>query len=231
MYEGSYPVATSIARPLIAKILVDVAKKEASFIAHGCTAKGNDQVRFDVSIGALAPDLEIIAPMREWVMTREEEIEYAEEEQDPHQGEEGQPLLHGREPMGQELRMRRPRGCLAGAARGRLRMDRVSGRGARRSRSMWRSGSRRAYRSPWTARRYDAVDLIEKLNAIAGENGVGRIDQVEDRLVGIKSREIYECPAAVVLIKAHKDLEKHGADQGRQQVQGERRAAVRRTGL
>ena len=75
LYEGTYPVCTSIARPLIAKILVDVAKKEgASFIAHGCTAKGNDQVRFDVSIGALAPHIEIIAPMREWVMTREDEI-------------------------------------------------------------------------------------------------------------------------------------------------------------
>ncbi len=84
LYMGTYPMATSIARPLIAKILVDVAKKEkAQYIAHGCTAKGNDQVRFDVSIGALAPDLEIIAPMREWVMTREEEIEYARKNKIP----------------------------------------------------------------------------------------------------------------------------------------------------
>ena len=224
LYMGSYPMATSIARPLIAKILVDVAKKEkAHYIAHGCTAKGNDQVRFDVSIGALAPDLEIIAPMREWVMTREEEIEYARKNKIPIKVKKASPYSTDENLWGRSCEC----GCLEDA---------------------WQEPPEDAYewtKSPAAApdkptyveigfekglpvtlngKKYNAVDLIEKLNSIAGENGVGRIDQVEDRLVGIKSREIYESPAAVVLIEAHKDLEKmvltkdvnnfkHGAEQ------------------
>ena len=224
LYMGSYPMATSIARPLIAKILVDVAKKEkAHYIAHGCTAKGNDQVRFDVSIGALAPDLEIIAPMREWIMTREEEIEYARKNKIPIKVKKASPYSTDENLWGRSCEC----GCLEDA---------------------WQEPPEDAYewtKSPAEApdkptyveigfekglpvtldgKKYNAVDLIEKLNAIAGANGVGRIDQIEDRLVGIKSREIYESPAAIVLIEAHRDLEKlvltkdvnnfkHGAEQ------------------
>ena len=123
LYMGSYPMATSIARPLIAKILVDVAKKEkAHYIAHGCTAKGNDQVRFDVSIGALAPDLDFIAPTAMgYYPQRGDQVRT--EEQDPDQGEEGDPVQHRREPPGLLLRVRLPGRCLAGAAGGRFRVD------------------------------------------------------------------------------------------------------------
>jgi argininosuccinate synthase len=208
LYQGVYPLSTSIARPLIAKLLVDVARKEgASYIAHGCTAKGNDQVRFDVSIGALAPDLKIIAPMREWVMTREEEIDYAKKNNIPIPVKKACPYSTDENLWG--------RSCECGILE-----------------DAWAEPPEDAFE--WTmdpakapdkpqyvtvkfekgipvaldGKKMKAVDLIQKLNEISGRHGVGRIDQIEDRLVGIKSREIYESPAAVVLISAHKDLEK-----------------------
>jgi argininosuccinate synthase len=208
MYEGSYPVGTSIARPLIAKLLVDVAKKEgASFIAHGCTAKGNDQVRFDVSIGALAPELGIIAPMREWVMTREDEIDYAKEHDIPIRVKKQCPYSTDENLWGRSIEC----GILEDA---------------------WQEPPEDAFE--WTVfpdkapnkpeyleigfdmgvpaslngKKMGGVALVQRLNELAGKHGVGRIDHIEDRLVGIKSRESYEAPAAVVLIAAHKDLEK-----------------------
>jgi argininosuccinate synthase len=204
----TYPMATSIARPLIAKLLVEVAQKEgAKYIAHGCTAKGNDQVRFDVSINALDPSLKIIAPMREWVMTREDEIEYAREHDIPIKVKKACPYSTDENLWG--------RSCECGVLE-----------------DAWAEPPEDAFE--WTmdptkapnqpkyvtirfekgvpvaldGKKMKPVDLIQKLNQIAGANGVGRIDQIEDRLVGIKSREIYESPAAVVLIAAHKDLEK-----------------------
>src|SRR4030043_100810 len=148
LYEGKYPISTSLSRPLIVKKMVEIAENEgATGLAHGCTGKGNDQVRFDISIGSLAPDLKIIAPVREWSMTRAEEIENAKTKGIP-----------------------------------------VS------------TAAKKKNLAPLT--------LIETLNKAAGKHGVGRIDHIEDRLVGIKSREVYECPAATVLLEAHKDLEK-----------------------
>ncbi|MCE5296207.1 MAG: argininosuccinate synthase [Euryarchaeota archaeon] len=208
MYMQTYPMATSIARPLIAKLLVDIAKKEgAKYIAHGCTAKGNDQVRFDVSINALDPKLKIIAPMREWVMTREDEIEYARVHDIPITVKKACPYSTDENLWG--------RSCECGILE-----------------DAWTEPPEDAYE--WTTspakapntpqyvtikfakgvpvaldgKKMGAVALIKKMNEIAGKNGVGRIDQIEDRLVGIKSREIYESPAAIVLIAAHKDLEK-----------------------
>jgi argininosuccinate synthase len=208
MYMQTYPLATSVARPLIAKLLVDVAKKEgAKYIAHGCTAKGNDQVRFDVSINALDPTLQIIAPMREWVMTREDEIEYARERDIPIKVKKACPYSTDENLWG--------RSCECGI----LEDAWVE---PPEDAFEWTTDPAKAPDAPkyinirfekgvpiaLDGKKMDAVALIQKLNEIAGKHGVGRIDQVEDRLVGIKSREIYEAPAALVLIAAHKDLEK-----------------------
>jgi len=208
MYMQTYPMATSIARPLIAKLLVEIAKKEgAKYIAHGCTAKGNDQVRFDVSINALDPNLKIIAPMREWVMTREDEIEYAKEHDIPITVKKACPYSTDENLWG--------RSCECGI------LEDASVEPPEDA-FEWTTSPLKAPNSPQyvsikfekgvpvalDGKKMGPVALIKKLNEIAGKNGVGRIDQIEDRLVGIKSREIYESPAAVVLIAAHKDLEK-----------------------
>jgi argininosuccinate synthase len=207
LYQGVYPLSTSIARPLIAKLLVDVARKEgASFIAHGCTAKGNDQVRFDVSIGALAPDLKIIAPMREWVMTREEEIDYAKKNNIPIPVKKACPYSTDENLWG--------RSCECGVIEDASKEPpedshewTVSPLKAPNKPTYVEIGFEQGVPVSVDGRKLPPVELIMKLNKIAGENGVGRIDHVEDRLVGIKSRETYECPAAVTLIKAHQALE------------------------
>ncbi|MBI0583935.1 MAG: argininosuccinate synthase [Methanomassiliicoccus sp.] len=207
MYQGAYPLSTAIARPLIAKLLVDVAKKEgADYIAHGCTAKGNDQVRFDVSIAALAPNLGIIAPMREWVMTREEEIDYAKKNDIPIPVKKSCPYSTDENLWG--------RSCECGVIED-------ASKEPPEDAHEWTVSPLKAPNKPTyvdiafdkgvpvsvDGRRLPPVELIMKLNKLAGENGVGRIDHVEDRLVGIKSRETYECPAAVTLIKAHQAME------------------------
>jgi len=208
LYMQTYPMATSIARPLIAKLLVEIAQKEgAKYIAHGCTAKGNDQVRFDVSINALDPSLKIIAPMREWVMTREDEIEYAKEHDIPIKVKKACPYSTDENLWG--------RSCECGVLEDAWAEPPEDA-------FEWTTDPTKAPNEPkyvtikfekgvpvaLDGKKMKPVDLIQKLNRIAGANGVGRIDQIEDRLVGIKSREIYESPAAVVLIAAHKDLEK-----------------------
>jgi argininosuccinate synthase len=207
LYQGVYPLSTSIARPLIAKLLVDVARKEgASYIAHGCTAKGNDQVRFDVSIGALAPDLKIIAPMREWVMTREEEIDYAKKNDIPIPVKKACPYSTDENLWG--------RSCECGVIEDASKEPpedshewTVSPLKAPNKPTYVEIGFEQGVPVSVDGRKLPPVELIMRLNKIAGENGVGRIDHVEDRLVGIKSRETYECPAAITLIKAHQALE------------------------
>ncbi len=208
LYEGRYPLATALARPLIAKSLVDVAREHgATAVAHGCTGKGNDQVRFDVSVQALAPDLEILAPVREWELTtRQSEIHYANAHEIPitvstekqYSVDEN---LWGRsveagpledpwvEPMDDvwewtinpELAPDEPLYIEIAFESGRP--------------------------TSIDGEELDAVTLIMRLHELAGRHGVGRIDMVEDRLVGIKSREVYEAPAATVLSAAHTALE------------------------
>ena len=207
LYQGSYPLATALARPLIARLQVEVAHSHgARFVAHGCTGKGNDQVRFEVATAALDPSLEVIAPMREWKMTREEEIEYA--------GKWGIPVpVTVESPYSVDENLW-GRSCECGVLE-----------------DPWTEPPEDAYE--WTnspentpdesayievefqggipvaldGKEGGLVDLILKLNEIGGIHGIGRIDVVEDRLVGIKSREIYEAPAATILITAHRDLE------------------------
>jgi argininosuccinate synthase len=205
IYEGQYPLATALARPLIARLLVEVARAEGAVaVAHGCTGKGNDQVRFDVSVQTLAPDLKIIAPVREWSMTRDNEIAYAAEHGIPISATNASPYSVDQNLWGRSTEC----GILE---------------------DPWAEPPADVY--AWTSstppseptyieitfkhgipvalngEEIDSVTLIEQINALAGSYGIGRIDHIENRLVGIKSREIYEAPAATVLLTAHAALE------------------------
>ena len=207
MYQNVYPLSTAIGRPLIAKKLVEIAQREgAKYIAHGCTGKGNDQVRFDVSIVTLDPTLKVIAPMREWHTTREEEIDYAKQhgieiivkKESPYSRDEnlwGASCECGilEDPWAEP-----PEDAWENT---------VSPEKAPDTPTYIEIGFEQGIPVSLDGKRMSGVDLINELDRIAGENGVGRIDHVEDRLMGIKSRETYECPAAVTLIKAHQALE------------------------
>lgn len=207
VYEDQYPLGTALARPLIAKLMVDVALEEgAAAVAHGCTGKGNDQVRFDVGVSTLAPHLRIIAPAREWKWSRPEEIEYAREHDIPIPVSVASPYSTDENLWGRAIE--------AGVLE-----------------DPWQEPPEDAFE--WTCSIADAPDepsyievafeqgepvaldgeemdgvtLVARVNEIAGAHGVGRIDHVENRLVGIKSRELYEAPAAVTLNAAHAALE------------------------
>ena len=207
IYEGVYPLATALSRPLMVKLLVDIAREEgASAIAHGCTGKGNDQVRFDVGINALAPELKIIAPAREWKMTRQETIKYAKSHKIPVPVTVSSPYSIDE--------------CLWGKAIecGVLEDPWVE---PPEDAYTWTKSAAKAPEKPQyleisfdkgipvaiDGEELNGVSLIQQLNETAGKHGVGRIDHIEDRLVGIKSREIYEAPAATVLLQAHQALE------------------------
>ena len=208
VYEGQYPLATALARPLIARLLVEVARAEGAVaVAHGCTGKGNDQVRFDVSIQTLAPDLQIIAPVREWSMTRDSEIAYATEHNIPIKVTNASPYSVDQNLWGRSVEC----GILE---------------------DPWEEPPADVY--AWTedpnstkllepsyveitfqngipvalnGEEMEGAELVETVNKIAGKYGIGRIDHIENRLVGIKSREVYEAPAATVLLSAHQALE------------------------
>lgn len=207
LYEGKYPLVSALSRPLISQELVKIAEQEnAVAIAHGCTGKGNDQVRFDVSVKALNPDLKVVAPVREWAMSREEEIEYAKKHQIPIPVDLDNPFSIDQNLWG--------RSCECGELE-----------------DPWTAPPEAAYEltkslaeTPDQPTEIELIfeeglpthlngvampfhQLIEELNRLAGQHGVGRIDHVENRLVGIKSREVYEAPAAMTLITAHRELE------------------------
>jgi argininosuccinate synthase len=207
LYEGKYPISTSLSRPLIAKKMVEIAEKEgATGLVHGCTGRGNDQVRFDVTLGSLAPTLKIIAPVRDWGLTREEEIEYAKQKGVPV-STAAKMFSIDASVWGRAIEC----GLLEDAANE-----------PPEEAYEWTVSAEKAPNTPeYVTIQFEAgipisangkkmkpLELIQALNEIAGKNGVGRIDHIEDRLVGIKSREVYECPAATVILEAHKDLEK-----------------------
>jgi argininosuccinate synthase len=207
LYEGQYPLATALARPLMAKLLVDTALNEgATAVAHGCTGKGNDQVRFDVSINALAPNLKIIAPAREWGMTREETIKYAQRYGIPVPVTIASPYSIDENLWGRSIEcgvledpwVEPPADVFA--------WTRSPG-DAPDEPGYLEIGFEQGIPITIDGQRMDGVSLIQHLNQLAGEHGVGRIDHLENRLVGIKSREIYEAPAATVLLQAHQALE------------------------
>lgn len=207
LYEGKYPLSSALSRPLISKLLVEVAEEEGAVaIAHGCTGKGNDQVRFEVSIRALNPDIKIVAPVREWGMTRDEQIAYAKDKGIPIPVDLDNPFSIDANIWG--------RACEAGVLE-----------------NPWNEAPEEAF--AWTNKAEDApneaefveisfekgipvalndqpmdlVQIIETLNEVGGKHGVGRLDHIENRLVGIKTREIYESPAALILIHAHQEME------------------------
>lgn len=206
-YENKYFLSASLSRPLIAKKMVELAAAEgAQLVAHGCTGKGNDQVRFEVTVAALNPSLKTIAPVRDWHWSREEQIEYAQQHNIPVPVGKQNPFSIDVNLWG--------RSCEAGVLE-----------------DPWAEPPEAAY--GWTVspeaapevpeyveisfvrgkpvsvngQELDLATLISALNKLAGAHGVGRIDHVENRLVGIKSREVYEMPAATVLITAHRELE------------------------
>jgi argininosuccinate synthase len=208
LYQGRYPLATALARPLIAKLMVDVAREEgAQAVAHGCTGKGNDQVRFDVSVQALAPDLRIVAPLREWEMkSREEEIEYAQRYKIPVEATKKSPYSLDENLWGRAIEsgpledpwLEPPEDAFGWTK---------SPANAPDEPCYIQVGFERGLPYSLDGKGIEAVSLVQRLNELAGEHGVGRIDHLEDRLVGIKSREVYEAPAAVTLIAAHEALE------------------------
>lgn len=204
LYQGKYPLATALARPLIAAKTVEVAEKEGAIaIAHGCTGKGNDQIRFDVTMRALNPGLKIIAPIRDMNLTRDVEIKYAKEQNIPISTEAKKYSidlnLWGRAVEGgdiEEADFEPPEEAFQfinfkNDKAGYLEIEFDAG-------------------IPVAAdgKRMPVIDLIQYINDKAGTHGVGIVDHIEDRVVGIKSREVYEAPAAVAIIEAHKDLEK-----------------------
>ncbi len=207
VYEGQYPLATALSRPLIAKLLVDTAMEEgASAIAHGCTGKGNDQVRFDVSTNALEPGLKIIAPAREWGMSREETIDYAQRYSIPVPITSASPYSIDENLWGRSIECgvledpwaEPPEEVFAWTK---------SPDDAPNKPAYVEIGFEKGIPVAIDGKETDGVNLIRQLNELAGEHGVGRIDHLENRLVGIKSREIYEAPAAVALLQAHQALQ------------------------
>ena len=206
-YQGHYPLATALSRPLIARELVEVARAEnAGAVAHGCTGKGNDQVRMDVSVQALAPDLRIVAPLREWEMDRESEIAYAQEHQIPVSVTRASPYSIDENLWGRSIETGVLEDPWQEPPPDVYLWTKSPGEAPEEPRYV-EVGFSQGVPISLDGKEMDAVSLVKELNAQAGEHGVGRVDMVEDRLVGIKSREIYEAPAAVTLLTAHEALE------------------------
>jgi argininosuccinate synthase len=204
LYQGKYPLATALARPLIAAKAVEVAKKEdATAIAHGCTGKGNDQIRFDVTMHALNPDLKIIAPIRDLNLTRDLEITFAKEQKIPISAEAKKYSidlnLWGRAIEGgniEDTDFEPPEEA--------FQFINFQNDNTGYMEVEFEQGVPIAV----DGKQIPLVDLIQYANDRAGGYGIGIVDHIEDRVVGIKSREVYEAPAAMTIIEAHKDLEK-----------------------
>jgi len=207
VYEGQYPLATALGRPLIAQLLVKTAKKEgATVVAHGCTGKGNDQVRIDVGVAALAPELKVIAPARAWDMTREQTIEYARAHNIPVPITKASPYSIDENLWGRSIEC----GVLED-----------TWNEPPEDVFLWTKSPEKTPAQPTykeigfdkgipvslDGEKLEPVALVQRVHDLAGQHGIGRIDHIENRLVGIKSREVYEAPAAVVLLKAHQALE------------------------
>ena len=205
-YEKKYPLATALARPLIAKKLVEIADKEnASMIAHGCTAKGNDQVRFDVGIRSLNPDIKIIAPMRIWKLSREEEIEYAQNHNIKINVSKNKIYSIDENIWGRSIECGNLEDPYSEPLEEIYKWTKILKKPDEYEyiEIDFEKGEPVAL----NGKKLSAIDLVFNLNKIGGEYGIGRIDMVENRLIGIKSREIYEAPAAEILIEAHSQLE------------------------
>jgi len=207
LYENRYPLSTALARPLIAKLLVEAAEKYgADAVAHGCTGKGNDQVRFDVSIAALKPDLKVLTPAREWGMSREETIAYGEKFGIPAPVKKSSPYSIDENLLGRAVEAGILEDPWAEPPEDIYTMTKEIADTPNEPEYV-EIGFEQGLPVSLNGNVLDPIALITEMNEIAGRNGVGRIDMIENRLVGIKSREIYETPALLVLIDAHRDLE------------------------
>ncbi|HEV2249742.1 MAG TPA: argininosuccinate synthase [Candidatus Limnocylindria bacterium] len=208
LYEGRYPLATALGRPLLAKLLVDAAREEgARYVAHGSTGKGNDQVRFDLAVGALAPELSVIAPLRGGMnMSREEEIDYAKARGIPVPVTKKSPYSVDENLWGRSIEAGVLEDPWGAPPRDVFEWTVDPDEAPAKPREIV-IGFRTGIPVTVDGKALGGVALIEKLNDLGGKYGVGRIDQIENRLVGIKSREIYEAPAAVLLHLAHRALE------------------------
>ncbi|CAM3143065.1 argininosuccinate synthase [Filibacter tadaridae] len=207
MYEEKYPLISALSRPLISKKLVEVAHKEnATAVAHGCTGKGNDQVRFEVAIKALDPSLEVIAPVREWSWSREEEINYAKEKNIPIPINLDSPYSIDQNLWGRSNECGILEDPWAAPPEGAYGLT-VAIEDAPDTPELLEIEFEKGIPTSINGTTYPLSELILQLNDRAGKHGVGRIDHVENRLVGIKSREVYECPGAMTLLTAHKELE------------------------
>lgn len=207
LYEGKYPLVSALSRPLIAKHLVEVARRfQALYVAHGCTGKGNDQVRLELSISALAPEIKVLAPVRENAMSRDEAINYAREKNIPIEVTKEKPYSVDENLWGRTVEcglledpsLEPPDDAFSITAKPQEVPDEPS-----YVELDFENGCPVAL----NGQRQDLPALIRELGKIAGSNGYGRVDMIENRLVGIKTREVYEVPAALSLIKAHEDLE------------------------
>ena len=209
LYEHVYPMATSLGRPLLAKALVDVARREkCTAVAHGCTGKGNDQVRFEVSVMALAPELKVLAPLREWEFkSREEEIVYCERHGIPVSATKKNPYSIDENIWGTAIECGILEDPMVEPPQDAYQRT-VAPEDAPNKATYVSIKFKEGVPTGLNEKKMDGVSLIEELNKIAGANGIGRIDLVENRLVGIKSREVYEAPAAVTLHFAHSELER-----------------------
>lgn len=206
-YEQSYPLVSALSRPLIAKKLVELAHETgATTIAHGCTGKGNDQVRFEVAINALAPELNVIAPVREWKWSREEEINYAKEKGVPVPADLDNPYSVDQNLWGRANECGILEDPWATPPEGAYELT-ASLENAPDEADIIELTFVEGVPTAINGNELLLSDLILDLNDLAGKHGIGRIDHVENRLVGIKSREVYECPAAITLMTAHKELE------------------------
>ncbi len=207
LYESRYPLSTALARPMIAKMLVEAAEKYgADAVAHGCTGKGNDQVRFDVGIAALNPSLKVLAPAREWGMSREETIAYGEKFGIPSPVKKSSPFSIDRNLLGRSIEAGPLEDPMTEPPEEIFAMTRAIADTPNEP-DYVEIGFEQGIPVSLDGRPLGPIDLITELNDRVGAHGIGRIDMVENRVVGIKSREIYEAPALLVLIQAHRDLE------------------------
>lgn len=209
LYGGGYPLFTALARPLIARIAVDAAREQGcDTIAHGCTGKGNDQVRIDATVAALGPELRVLAPVREWAMGRDEEIAYAREHRIPVSGGTEKPPysiddnLWGRSSEGrliEDIDTPPPDDVFQLVTRPEEAPDEPE---------LITVGFESGRPVSVDGEQLGLVELIERLSDRGRRHGVGIVDHIEDRIVGLKVRDVYEVPAATILLAAHKDLEK-----------------------
>ncbi|HQU26525.1 MAG TPA: argininosuccinate synthase [Acidimicrobiales bacterium] len=204
LYEGRYPLVSALSRPVIVRHLVDQARRhDATAVAHGCTGKGNDQVRFEVGVHALAPDLEVLAPARNWGMTRADSVDFAQKWDIPIRATREKIYSIDENLWGRAIECGAMEDPWAAPPEEPYTLTRVRTEAPVEVVVGFTGGVPRALDGETMA----LAELIGRLNALAGATGFGRLDMVENRRVGIKSREVYECPAALALIAAHEDLE------------------------